>query len=115
MGVQNFSSDVRGFLYGLFNEASKVFEYKAKQLGPAEAQIARDLSFDFMRAQGEARMGTLADFNAQADALVKTLNGLTDPGLKDALDELRDRQKLMYRHLKPQEKIDLGTYSNGIF
>ena len=116
MGVQTLSSDVRGFLYGLFSQASNIFQYKATQLGPAEAQEARGLSFEFMRAQGMARRGgDEASISAAIDGLVAKVNGLTDPGLKDAAEELRDWQKLYFRHVKPQERTDLGSYGNGIF
>lgn len=116
MGVLTLSSDVRGFLYGLFNQASNIFQYKATQLGTAEAQQARGLSFEFSRAQGMARRGgNETTMTAAIDALVTKVNGLTDPGLKDAAEELRDWQKLYFRNLKPQERTDLGSYGNGIF
>ena len=117
MGIQTLSSEARGFLYGLFNEASNIFEAKAEDLGGApEAQEARTLSFAFMRAQGMARMG--GDEQSMTVAITELkakVDGLTDPGLKEAADDLRAWQKLYFRHMKPQEKTDLGSYSNGIF
>lgn len=117
MGVQTLSSEVRGFLYGLFNHAASIFQYKAEELGTApEAQTARDLTFEFMRAQGMARRGgDETSMTAAIEDLVTKVNGLTDPGLKDAAEELRDWQKLYFRRVPPQQQTDLGTYSKGIF
>jgi hypothetical protein len=117
MGVQTLSSEVRGFLYGLFNQASNIFQFKAEELGTApEAQTARDLSFEFMRAQGMARRGgNEATMNETIQELLVKLDGLTDQRLKDAVDELRDWQKLYFRRVPPQQQADLGTYSKGIF
>lgn len=116
MALQALSSETRGFLYGLFNQASNIFKRKADELAPAEAEAARSLSLEFSRAKFDARMlGHETSMSATIDTLAAKVNGLTDAGLKDAADELRDWQKLYFRHIKPQQKMDLGSYSNGIF
>jgi hypothetical protein len=117
MGVQSLDSDVRGFLYGLFNEASGIFEAKAEELGSgAEATTARGLSFEFMRAQGMARMGgDEASMTATIEALVKKVNDITEPALTACVEDLRDWQKIYFRHASPAEKAGLGTYSAKIF
>ena len=116
MGVTTLSSELRGFLYGIFNEAATIFQVKAEELAPTEAQAARDLSREFERARWMARRGgDETSMTAAIEDLNTKLKGLTDPGLKDAADELRDWQKLYFRHVKPREKADLGSYGNGIF
>lgn len=115
--MQTLSSEARGFLYGLFNQASNIFQSKAEELGTApEAGTARALSFEFTMAKGMARRGgNEATMSEAIDELVTKVNGLTDPGLKDAAEELRDWQKLYFRRVPPQQQADLGTYSKGIF
>lgn len=118
MGVHTLSLEVRGFIYNFFNDAANVFRAKAPELAAAEAGVANALSFDFMCAAGDARMGGEGDeakVSQAIDALVTKVNRLTDPGLIEAVDEILDRQKLYVRHFKPQQKKDLGSYSNGIF
>ena len=113
MGVNNLSSEARGFLYTFFNEASKPFRFGT--FDAAEAGPASKIAWDFGVANGTARRGSQPEMDQRIEDLKQSVAQVTTPALLDAVDTLRTVQKLMYKNASPQLRADLGTYSNGIF
>jgi len=113
MGIQYLSSEARGFLYNLFNEASLPF--RNAEVDNKDKPAMAYLAIAFGGAAYAARKGDAAMVDEAVADLQENLRKLSSPKVTELLEEVRLRQDLMYRHASPQLKADLGTYSSGIF
>jgi hypothetical protein len=122
MGIKNLSSDVRGFLYGLCEEASMAFSEASVEEKPGLRRAVipprGSLAAAFQSVSWAARRGSLEDVNEALDTLVAKVNAVTDPAAQDQLEDARLQQQLFYRGQVRRDKQledDLGTFAKGIF
>jgi hypothetical protein len=122
MGIKNLSSDVRGFLYGLCHEASMSFSDSFVEEKPGLVRAVMpprgSLAAAFQSVSWAARRGTIEEVNGALDTLVEKVNTVTDPAIKDELEDARLQQQLFYRgqvRKNKQLEDDLGSFSKGIF